>query len=169
MKKVSKNCTACSYYNNLMSRGCPEHDKDAWIGINEKQAICAIETPLISASELDALRDELLEVKRYKDDLLTKLHSVKVTLNKLGAATYYGRGNQAAVKLQPFERIEWLDSELRKLSHPATRPEPSRLEIAAMIYAAWESCSDAIVTNPIQEAFKCADALIAEARKEVAK
>ncbi len=47
-----------------------------------------------------------------------------------------------------------------------TKPEPSRLEIAAMIYAAWQSCSEVYPGCTIEAAVKFADALIAEARKE---
>jgi hypothetical protein len=50
-----------------------------------------------------------------------------------------------------------------------TRPEPSQLEIAAMIYAAWQACHEVYPGCTIEAAVKCADELIAEARKEVAK
>jgi hypothetical protein len=53
-----------------------------------------------------------------------------------------------------------------------TKPEPGRLEIAAMIYAANIAHHGICLRageSPKEAAFRKADALIAEARKEVAK
>ena len=59
--------------------------------------------------------------------------------------------------------------ELNRIHAASTaKPEPSRLEIAAMVFAAWQACPDITPGCTVESAVKCADALIT-AEKEVAK
>ena len=56
------------------------------------------------------------------------------------------------------DRLEELQRELDGLKRAAILPEPSRLEIAAMIYAGVDYVA-------VEEAFEAADALIAAAKE----
>ena len=96
----------------------------------------------------DALRAELAQVKQERDEARSERNAL-------------------------LAGVSSRNKEIATLRVSATRPEPSRLEIAAMFYVSFIGAGGLPLNSEVkqvsQKALMHADALIAEARKEEAK
>jgi len=106
-------------------------------------------------------------VKLTSDDLLKTINQREKAIKER---------DEARAEVETWKGV--VGKQSAKISALEARPEPSRLEIAAMIYAAWSSNS--IVTRFLldgsgpdiwteKEALRDADALIAASKEEVAQ
>ena len=77
--------------------------------------------------------------------------------------------SQIEMRNQAEDERDELKLRLEQLQSALTRPEPSRLEIAAIILSGLAAGSGLSLNTSPKEAIWLADTLIAEARKEVAK
>jgi hypothetical protein len=106
-----------------------------------------------------SLHDVLIEAKRQRDQYRSERDEARAEVEKLKA------------ELKKSEKA-WLYWENKAKSNSMKlRPEPSRLEIAAMIYAAFAGaqCAKDKVNPTAFVAFKCAGELIAAAKEEQPK
>lgn len=107
-----------------------------------------------------SLHDVLIEAKRQRDVNRTELDAERLKALKL----------EAELRNTKLERDYWekrANRQKEKTSAPPTRPEPSRLEIAAMILAG--GCANPELATNEDVALAQADALIAASKEEVVK
>ena len=120
--------------------------------------------PTLSGLISDAA-DRLEELQRECDEAFTEIR--RLTKNLEDSTNHYNRIHD--LLRAEVERLKQAlhDARLENSGQAAqlerTRPEPSRLEIAAMIYSARTTNADLV---NITQCFKEADALIAVAREE---
>jgi len=74
------------------------------------------------------------------------------------------RTYQMSAMSKAADRLEELERDLVRLRRVTTRPEPSRLEIAAMIVAQWAGAKAGEINTTEWNALGLADALIAAAK-----
>ena len=112
--------------------------------------------------ERDEARDQKGQVLALNDKLVCQRDEAQSSANqwKVDAETFAEQRNEARAEVERLkEALSKAIVEIGRLQNltPAIRPEPSRLEIAAMIYAGIEHIDD-------NDALKAADKLIATAR-----
>ena len=95
-------------------------------------------------------------MKTKESELLERAEWYQQQHQKLQLERDEARAEVERLKAELHDTIE--SYKLNNLQPKTTRPEPSRLEIAAMIYAGVEYVDD-------DDAFKAADKLIAAAKK----
>jgi chromosome segregation ATPase len=155
-------------------------DREYWI----ERAKQKDETISVIRAEMERLRGDLEKVSKQRDEAHAEVEKLKEEAHRQFKNAEYLRElseHYQNLYLKEEERNKSVpppDMSWSQTMAPATRPEPSRLEIAAMIYAAWSSNS--IVTRFLldgsgpdiwteKEALRDADALIAASKEEVQK
>lgn len=134
-------------------------DREYWIErVKQKD-----ETISVIRAEMERLREELEKVSKERDEALAEVEKLKGFVRAQTENANYWRDMYS--KQQIANRV------VEKQSTP-TRPEPSRLEIAATLLAAsmnkTKGC-DWVIEEEVICALEDADKLIAAAKEEVGK
>lgn len=149
----------------------------------DKTIIALTEANVERRKQLDESNALNQELKTELNHALVELHQARAEVERVKQCCEQGDKMLQQVKhdrdeaRDEVERLKLQNDQLRQgWSNtimdgddipPLARPEPSRLEIAAQIYAAfaWSQCSKDKVNPSVYVAMKCADELIAAAKE----